>query len=116
MSHPPKEPSHYREYQPRPDGPTSPSLISRLRGPDGRIPTRTRWILVGAGLLVLAMAALAGWFFKLLAVVGSVLVIISALAFYGVKVPQLRTKRHAAIACGVSFGVLLVASLGFGRG
>jgi uncharacterized membrane protein YphA (DoxX/SURF4 family) len=114
MSNVPKEPSHYREYLPKPDGPATPDLISRLRGPDGRIPTRTRWILVGAAVLVLLVAALLGLFFKLIAVVGGLMLIISGLAFYGVKVPQLPTKRSAAIACAVSIGVLLVASLGFG--
>ena len=117
MSNVPKEPSHYREYLPKPDGPATPDLISRLRGPDGRIPTRTRWILVGAAVLVGMRPSgprRLGLFFKLIAVVGGLMLIISGLAFYGVKVPQLPTKRAAAIACAVSIGVLLVASLGFG--
>jgi hypothetical protein len=115
MSHPPKEPSRYREYQPKPDGPATPDLISRLRGPDGRIPVRTRWILAGVGVAVLILAALTGWFFKLLAVLGSLILIVGALAFYGVKVRELPSKRAGAITCGIGLAVLAVASFGFGR-
>lgn len=104
-------PSYYREYPPQPRTPKSPDLLTRLRGPDGRIPQRTRWLLAGGGLLAAVLLVLGGGFFKLLAVLGAAILVIGAMAFYGVRVPRLRTRGAGAITCVVGFAVLFVAAL-----
>ena len=104
-------PSYYREYPAQPTTPSSPGLLSRLRGPDGRIPPRTRWLLAGGGLLAAVLLLLGGGFFKLLAAVGAVILVVGAMAFYGVRVARLRTRGAGAITCVVGFAVLFVAAL-----
>ena len=87
-------------------------LLSRLRGPDGRIPTRTRWITVAAIVAAVVVTSVAGIFWALIAIIGLIGLIFGITTLVNGSEPRvgLRSRKAGVLATGVSLVLLLVGA------
>lgn len=94
--------------------PASGGLLSRLRGPNGRIPTRTRWLLAACIVLVVVVTSVLGLFWPLISLMGLAALIAGVVAMVRGSVPvaRLRSRRAGALAIVVGLFVLTVGSAG----
>ena len=75
-------------------------LLSRLRGPDGRIPTRTRWITVAAIVAAVVVTSVAGIFWALIAIIGLIGLIFGITTLVNGSEPRvgLRSRKAGVLA------------------
>ena len=92
--------------------PATGGWLAPLRGPDGRIPTRTRWIIAAVVVLLVIVTSVAGIFWALVAILGLTLTVVGIVALVKGSVPRtrLRSRRAGTIAVIVGLFVVMVGS------
>ena len=92
--------------------PATGGWLAPLRGPDGRIPTRTRWIIAAVVVLLVIVTSTAGIFWALVAILGLTLTVLGIVALVKGSVPRtrLRSRRAGTIAVIVGLFVVMVGS------
>ena len=92
--------------------PATGGWLAPLRGPDGRIPTRTRWIIAGVIVLLVMVTSVAGIFWALVAILGLALTVLGIVALVNGSVPRtrLRSRRAGTIAVIVGLFAVIIGS------
>jgi hypothetical protein len=91
-------------------------LLARLRGADGRIPTRTRWIIAGAILILVIITSIAGIFWAIVALLGLAWLVFGLVAIFtgSASFVRLRSRWAGSLAIFVGLAALLVGGIGQG--
>lgn len=90
--------------------------LARLRGPNGRIPSRTRWIIAGVTLVLVIVTAVAGIFWAVVAVLGLAWLVFGLIAIFtgSASFVRIRSRWTGALAIVAGLIVLSVGSVGQG--
>lgn len=87
-------------------------LLQRFRGPDGRIPHRTRWIAVGLGVVVLLVLVLTRLLMPLIVLLGLIGIFFGAAAVItgSAGLARIRSRKAGALVAGISLFAVIIAS------
>ena len=92
--------------------PATGGWLAPLRGPDGRIPIRTRWIIAAVSVVLVIVTSVAGIFWTLVAILGLTLTVLGVVTLVKGSVPRtrLRSRRAGTVAVIVGLFVVMIGS------